>query len=87
MQWWYELPEIYLYQLQCCGGDTGTSDWDNNIYFNCSSEIVLNGMKFTPAESCGVPFSCCKISSDEVPDNVIDTHCGYGIRKNSASVS
>ncbi|XP_039272612.1 tetraspanin-5-like [Styela clava] len=72
--------------LQCCGGDTGTADWDNNVYFNCSSQIEINGRLFTPAESCGVPFSCCLVVPGQEVD-VIDTHCGYGVRKDDAKIS
>lgn len=64
--------------LECCGGNNGIDDWENNVYFNCSSKIEINERWFTPAESCGVPFSCCRVSSQAV--DVIDTHCGYGIR-------
>lgn len=53
--------------LHCCGMST-FSDWDLNIYFNCSSP---------GAEACGVPFSCC------VPDptaSIQNMQCGYKVR-------
>lgn len=62
--------------FQCCGG-VGPDDWDNNIYFNCTSTVLVNGADFTLIESCGVPFSCCVKS--EV-DKVVNTQCGYGVR-------
>ena len=41
-------------QLHCCGLND-YNDWENNIYFNCSSPGV---------EKCGVPFSCCQPDND-----------------------
>lgn len=41
------------FQLQCCGIES-PDDWDQNVYFNCSSKSVGS------REACGVPFSCCK---------------------------
>lgn len=70
--------------LECCGGDTGTADWDNNVYFNCSSKIEVNGNSFTPAEACGVPYSCCIVNNEQLAD-VVDTHCGYEVRKDPVS--
>nr|CAB3267306.1 tetraspanin-5-like [Phallusia mammillata] len=64
--------------LLCCGGDSGVSDWDNNVYFNCTSSIEVNGIPFKPVESCGVPFSCCIKQS---MTDVVNTQCGYGARK------
>jgi len=64
--------------FQCCGG-VGPDDWDNNIYFNCTSKVLVNGAQFTLIESCGVPFSCCTKSNEKIP-TVINTQCGYGIR-------
>ena len=69
----------------------GPQDWENNIYFNCSSQIMVNGIQYKPAESCGVPFSCCALGdmfSDEKSVNyksVIDTQCGYGVRQTTVS--
>lgn len=69
--------------MQCCGGATGPNDWDNNIYFNCSSLILLNGLQYRPTEACGVPYSCC-IQSDNFVRN---SQCGYGIREPAIPVS
>ncbi|KAK3752329.1 hypothetical protein QZH41_010349 [Actinostola sp. cb2023] len=57
-------------EFKCCGGRT-INDWDQNIYFNCSSP---------GSESCGVPFSCCK-------EDTINRQCGYKIRKKGVSSS
>jgi len=69
--------------LECCGGTNGPQDWENNVYFNCTSEIIVNEIKYRPAESCGVPFSCCAYPQGE--DTVVDTQCGYGIRTKTSS--
>ncbi len=53
--------------LKCCGVDT-YNDWNDNIYFNCTSPS---------AERCGVPFSCCKKDPDAPIEN---KQCGYGVR-------
>ena len=58
-------------QLQCCGIE-GPHDWDQNVYFNCSSASVGS------REACGVPFSCCKPKVDELIKNV---QCGYDVRR------
>lgn len=64
--------------FECCGG-VGPDDWDNNIYFNCTSTVEVNGAQFTLVESCGVPFSCCtKPSTGKI--EVVNTQCGYGVR-------
>ncbi|XP_055346456.1 tetraspanin-5-like isoform X2 [Paramacrobiotus metropolitanus] len=55
--------------LQCCG-ITSPGDWNNNIYFNCSS-------KGSP-EACGVPFSCCKPPKET---SLVNLQCGYGVRR------
>ena len=47
-------------ELKCCGSKN-YKDWNDNVYFNCSSPSV---------ENCGVPFSCCK--SDQ-----INSQCGF----------
>ena len=70
--------------MECCGGTQGPSDWENNIYFNCTSIILVNGIKYQPAESCGVPFSCC--ANQALDDSVIDTQCGYGVRTSPVSL-
>ena len=72
-----------VFQLECCGGTNGPQDWENNVYFNCTSEIIVNEIKYRPAESCGVPFSCCAYPQGE--DTVVDTQCGYGIRQKTVS--
>lgn len=55
-------------ELKCCGS-ASYKDWENNVYFNCSSPSV---------ERCGVPFSCC--ISDQ-----INSQCGFGaIKKTQA---
>lgn len=51
-------------EFKCCGGET-YNNWQQNIYFNCSSP---------GAEACGVPFSCCR-------EDTINTQCGYKIRE------
>lgn len=53
-------------ELGCCGSKSYT-DWEANIYFNCTSPSV---------SACGVPFSCC--STKELREN---RQCGYGIKK------
>ena len=65
----------------CCGA-TGPSDWENNVYFNCSSEIYIHGVCYYPVETCGVPSSCCIME----PDIEFDTQCGYGIRQPNIEV-
>jgi len=59
-------------ELKCCGSEKYT-DWERNIYYNCSSPAV---------ESCGVPHSCC--IADEV-----NSQCGFGALrlKESAAVN
>uniref|UniRef100_A0A8C4R8R8 Tetraspanin 5b n=1 Tax=Eptatretus burgeri TaxID=7764 RepID=A0A8C4R8R8_EPTBU len=54
---------------QCCGAH-GPSDWDQNIYFNCSN-------KNRSREKCGVPFSCCV---NDPAEDVVNTQCGYDVR-------
>lgn len=53
--------------LHCCGLKD-YMDWDQNIYFNCSSPGV---------EKCGVPFSCCQPDPNFA---VVNLQCGFGIR-------
>lgn len=50
-------------ELKCCGSKD-YRDWNNNIYFNCSSPSV---------EKCSVPFSCC--ISDQ-----INMQCGFNMQ-------
>lgn len=70
--------------LKCCGGTSGPQDWESNIYFSCDSEIKVNDISYRPAESCGVPFSCCAYG-DMDSDSVLDTQCGYGVRTEAQS--
>jgi len=55
--------------LNCCGVQ-GPHDWQNNMYFNCSSK--QRGSR----EACGVPFSCCKPKENEIIKN---KQCGYDV--------
>ena len=82
-EFWAKLYGLSEFQLECCGGTNGPQDWENNVYFNCTSEIIVNEIKYRPAESCGVPFSCCAYPQGE--DTVVDTQCGYGIRTKTVS--
>ncbi|XP_077999507.1 tetraspanin-33-like isoform X2 [Glandiceps talaboti] len=50
--------------LKCCGGFQYT-DWNKNPYFSCDAPT---------RSACGVPYSCCKSTADDV----INTQCGYG---------
>lgn len=59
----------------------GPEDWDSNIYFNCSSNVFMNGKIYRPAEACGVPFSCCRNESTSDAFLVSNTQCGYNIRR------
>ncbi|KAL7015101.1 hypothetical protein ACKWTF_016275 [Chironomus riparius] len=56
---------------ECCGID-GPSDWDQNLYFNCTSSILGS------REACGVPFSCCKTNTNDI---ITNKQCGYDVRK------
>lgn len=49
---------------ECCGIDS-PSDWDQNLYFNCTSSILGS------REACGVPFSCCKTNSNDIITNKV----------------
>lgn len=77
--------------LECCGGEHPT-DWERNIYFNCSSKVSVNGILYTPVEHCGVPFSCCR--PEEIVgengtvyvDKVMNTQCGYGVLSKTATM-
>ncbi|XP_076825314.1 tetraspanin-5-like [Clavelina lepadiformis] len=71
------IIDFFQENLQCCGGDIGPSDWDNNVYFKCNSVVMVNGLNYTPVEACGVPFSCCLPSTQA---DVINTQCGYSVR-------
>ncbi|XP_030211199.1 tetraspanin-33 [Gadus morhua] len=56
-------------EFGCCGG-TAFTDWQHNMYFNCTPENRSR-------ERCSVPYSCCLISKDEA---VINTMCGSGLQ-------
>ncbi|XP_018593670.2 tetraspanin-14 isoform X1 [Scleropages formosus] len=62
-----------LQKLNHCCGATNPNDWDQNIYFNCTSENRSR-------ERCGVPFSCCVADPAFSQDSVVNTQCGYDIR-------
>ncbi|KAK7140132.1 hypothetical protein R3I94_012666 [Phoxinus phoxinus] len=49
--------------FKCCGGKEFT-DWEVNMYHNCSAPGPL---------ACAVPYSCCI----NKPSEVINTMCGY----------
>lgn len=55
--------------MKCCGISDDT-DWDLNIYFNCTRR------KYPNPERCGVPFSCCKNYKTE-----LNRQCGYKMRE------
>lgn len=52
-------------EFGCCGGVAFT-DWQRNMYFNCTPENPST-------ERCSVPYSCCLIAKDQA---VINTMCG-----------
>lgn len=56
--------------LQCCGLER-MEDWQENVYFNCSSPGV---------DACGVPYSCCRPQPKSVFQN---TQCGNAVLRNS----
>jgi len=65
------LIDFLQKEFQCCGiSDRGYQDWNQNMYFNCSDTNES-------AEKCGVPYSCCRNSSNIV-DGLINMMCGYG---------
>lgn len=68
--------------LKCCGVKEA-DDWQNNIYFNCTAKVEVNGIEYKPAEYCGVPFSCCRPEEVEINNqtslDVTNTQCGYGV--------
>ncbi|KAI6652641.1 Tetraspanin-33 [Oopsacas minuta] len=59
------VVDLIQTSLVCCGGYFGTDDWENNVYFNCSSAAISR---------CGVPTSCCR------EDIRINSQCGYNVR-------
>lgn len=54
-------------ELGCCGS-RGHTDWEANLYFNCSA--------LQSVSACGVPFSCCKTE-----DLRANRQCGFGVDK------
>jgi len=54
-------------------GEWSYKDWEQNVYFNCSSPGV---------EACGVPFSCCRPNTDP---NIVEVNyeCGYNVLQDS----
>lgn len=59
----------FIQEEFCCCGANDPKDWTKNRYFSCSQDPNL-----AVAESCGVPFSCCKTS-----DQRVNSQCGYGV--------
>lgn len=53
-------------EFECCGINSYT-DWQANIYFNCSSK---------GPEACGVPRTCCNTEEER-----INSQCGFGVGK------
>lgn len=61
-------------ELGCCGS-RGYTDWEANLYFNCTAPSVV-------ISACGVPFSCCKTEEQQT-----NRQCGYGVKNlNSAEL-
>ncbi|ELW68208.1 tetraspanin-10 [Tupaia chinensis] len=60
------LDQVQL-RLQCCGA-ASYQDWQENLYFNCSSPGV---------QACSLPASCC-IDPLEGGDSIND-QCGFGV--------
>lgn len=59
------LDQVQL-GLQCCGAES-YQDWQQNLYFNCSSPGV---------QACSLPASCCiNLQEDGA---VVNTQCGLG---------
>ncbi|XP_069759340.1 tetraspanin-33-like isoform X3 [Narcine bancroftii] len=52
-------------KFKCCGVSS-YKDWSKNAYFSC---VDAN----PSLEQCGVPFSCCVLTTEEV----LNTMCGY----------
>ncbi|KAI3377820.1 hypothetical protein L3Q82_008958 [Scortum barcoo] len=55
-------------KFKCCGGKEYT-DWEVNMYHNCSAPGPL---------ACGVPYTCCVTTR---PNEVANTMCGYMVLK------
>ncbi|XP_051039084.1 tetraspanin-10 [Phodopus roborovskii] len=60
------LDQVQL-GLQCCGA-VSYQDWQQNLYFNCSSPGV---------QACGLPASCCINPQEE--GALVNTQCGSGV--------
>ncbi|XP_026233962.1 tetraspanin-15 [Anabas testudineus] len=60
------LMDFVQKKFKCCGGQEFT-DWEVNMYHNCSAPGPL---------ACGVPYTCC-ISPK--PNEVANTMCGYKV--------
>ncbi|XP_038180651.1 tetraspanin-10 [Arvicola amphibius] len=60
------LDQVQL-GLQCCGA-VSYQDWQQNLYFNCSSPGV---------QACSLPASCC-INPQE-GGALVNTQCGFGV--------
>ncbi|EDL34747.1 tetraspanin-10 [Mus musculus] len=59
------LDQVQL-GLQCCGA-VSYQDWQQNLYFNCSSPGV---------QACSLPASCCINPQED--GAVVNTQCGFG---------
>nr|BAT46527.1 tetraspanin 10 [Tokudaia muenninki] len=59
------LDQVQL-GLQCCGA-VSYQDWQQNLYFNCSSPGV---------QACSLPVSCCINPQED--SAVVNTQCGFG---------
>ncbi|XP_031434951.1 tetraspanin-15 [Clupea harengus] len=53
-------------KFQCCGSEEFT-DWEVNMYHNCSGRGPL---------ACGVPYTCCL---ETMPNEVVNTLCGSNV--------
>nr|XP_006987782.2 tetraspanin-10 [Peromyscus maniculatus bairdii] len=60
------LDQVQL-GLQCCGA-VSYQDWQQNLYFNCSSPGV---------QACSLPASCCINPREE--GALVNTQCGFGV--------
>lgn len=60
------LDQVQL-GLQCCGA-VSYQDWQQNLYFNCSSPGV---------QACSLPASCCIDPQEE--GALVNTQCGFGV--------
>ncbi|MEJ1288610.1 tetraspanin 10 [Cricetulus griseus] len=60
------LDQVQL-GLQCCGV-LSYQDWQQNLYFNCSSPGV---------QACSLPASCCINPQEE--GALVNTQCGFGV--------